>query len=60
MDMQVIIVICWGVGITGYTILKKFTSYNTLNYFNVRNKVKKYKSIEHSMSESVSKQNKFF
>jgi uncharacterized protein (DUF486 family) len=53
MDLITGIIIAWGVGFTGYMVLFRANRYNNLNFYDVRKKVQKYKSIQKRMNESI-------
>jgi hypothetical protein len=36
----------WGIGLTGYIILNKMEKYNNMTYYNLSDKVIKYKRIK--------------
>jgi hypothetical protein len=42
----------WAVGMTSYIILSKKKKYNNLTYYNVKDKVKKFKRVKEDVNTS--------
>jgi hypothetical protein len=60
MEITKMVIIGWEIGFAIYSIIRKVSPRKNVEFYNVKNKVKKYKSIEHEMSKSISQQGKFF
>lgn len=51
MDLFIWIGVAWVVGMAGYVWVNKAKNYNTIQYFSVADKHRKYKRIQDSFNE---------